>query len=242
MTHTATLPTSLAHLAAYTVFLLAGCGGPTPCPHRDHEDLIRTLDPATAPSPQALEVAQRWAATEGVDPAVTPRLAVALSEHALSFPFWELLVRVAPSYELVASALAARGLPEALAAVPLSLSKFEAGVSPVDCGGGPWRLSPIHPGVRVAGCRLRQSSILWTPPAEPDGGLVIDDRCQLVDCNVDERDDLGRATQAALASIDARWDATPPGGRRLITVVERLTNEESALEVAACEEEAPRAR
>ncbi|MES2644366.1 MAG: hypothetical protein V4850_33075 [Myxococcota bacterium] len=159
-------------------------------------------------------------------------MAQAIDQQAVSFPFWERLLIIAPQYTEVAHRLSRLGIPEEFAAVPLGLSGYRDAALGPDCRTGPWLLGPTDQGIRVADCQLRASGEFWSPPAEPEGGLTFDGVCRIARCGTDERTSFARSTDAALTTIERRWRAAPEAPGKLPAQLAEAAGMDPALVLA----------
>ena len=136
--------------------------------------------------------------------------------------FWARLDRSKDTYAMVLAKLRAKGLPDVLAGVPLQ----ESGYNPVAkdymlCAMGLWQFQPeiaFRNGLRVSGCHFSGSSTPWQPTEKAlpinairNASYVADARCLISSCDVDERIDAQKATDAAIANFMDPWN--DPGFR-----------------------------
>jgi len=133
--------------------------------------------------------------------------------------FWKKLDEIVQSYALVVRALRDADMPEVLAGIPFAESHYNPEAQdPYACGKGPWQFQPevaYRLGLEVKNCRFRGGSELWSPtrrvpPRNVMKNAVYVDPSQEVNkcripktggCEVDERRNLGRSTEAAIVSL-----------------------------------------
>lgn len=109
--------------------------------------------------------------------------------------------------DLVSAAIKEAGLPEVFGAVPLYESGMDSNAVSVVCAAGPWQFMPetaMKFGLNVKDCTITGATALFTPEATDDikvkaSGYVVDGKCAITSCAVDERRDLALSTKAAVA-------------------------------------------
>ncbi|MDP2307579.1 MAG: hypothetical protein Q8P18_16270 [Pseudomonadota bacterium] len=206
---------------------------PEPCPPREGAERLEAVNTEQRANPKARALATRWGAEQGADDALVARVAQALDQQASSVLFWEALWVAEPRYAAVANGLDARRLPDALAVIPFALGGYADAALGPECRTGAWLLAPTALGVRVSDCRVRGSAELWSPPGEPEGGLYeATSGCRVAKCEVDERRNFAKATEAALAALEETWRSTPDAPGKLETRLAAETGRGPALVVA----------
>lgn len=129
---------------------------------------------------------------------------------------WAVIDRSRARYVATLTTLRKAGLPDVFAAIPFQESGYrDTPVSPT-CAMGLWQFMPEtgrRVGLRVERCRIDGMSLPWTPDRDApvvnaylkapyvDGG-----RCILRGCDVDERTDPDRSTEAAVKLIAEAWN------------------------------------
>jgi hypothetical protein len=156
------------------------------------------------------------------DPRFLRFVAQSTVQHVRQRPFFSTLEARHNAWADVLELVRAESMPDVFAAVPYAQSQFDpTRVSPY-CERGPWQLSPeeahraatVHgASLRVAGCRLTGTDALWTPtdivtPFTRKAPWFDMERgsCRITSCAEDDRSDLTRSTQGALALLREAWD------------------------------------
>ena len=225
---------AFAGSVGYALTLLpgSGCSRTEPCPLRDRAELIDRIDESKPARPRTIQIATAWAAAANVPAALAPKIAQAVEQQGESFAFSERLLAVGARYTDVAERLARLGIPEVFAAAPLALSAYGDTALGPDCGAGTWLLTPTNPRLRVAGCRLRTASELWSPPAPPPTPLTNEGRCEVAWCDIDERKDFSASTLASLDALSERWASEVDRPDRLEALVRETARVDPALPLA----------
>ncbi len=132
--------------------------------------------------------------------------------------FWRKLDNSRGTYAMVVSKLRKAKLPEVLAGVPFQESGYNPEAKDVIlCARGLWQFQPeiaFRNGLTVKGCHnSRTGGTLWEPtrkalpvPAIKKAEYVLDGRCAITSCDVDDRLDPERATDAAIVNFKEPWD------------------------------------
>lgn len=145
-----------------------------------------------------------------------------VDRHVKSWAFFSRLEAVHVEYAKVVLALRKAGLPEVFAAIPYQESRYAASITSEVCAEGYWQFMPEvayrlqtlnNKDFRVANCSFRgASSVSWTPTelAPPrgvrDNGPYMDaGQCMIERCNVDDRKDLEKSTDAAIFTLGEAW-------------------------------------
>ncbi|MBM4368236.1 MAG: transglycosylase SLT domain-containing protein [Deltaproteobacteria bacterium] len=156
-------------------------------------------------------------APEKADPQLLEWTTRAEQMYIRGWKFWGKLDRSRDTYAMVLTKLRAAKMPEVLAGIPYQ----ESGYNPVAkdvmlCAMGLWQFQPeiaYRNGLRVEGCHMRGSSIPWKPTEKAlpinairNAEYVADAKCQISSCDVDERTDAAKATDAALRNFLDGWN------------------------------------
>lgn len=131
--------------------------------------------------------------------------------------FWAKLDRSRDTYAMVLGKLRAKGLPDVLAGIPLQESGYNSVAKDyMLCAMGLWQFQPeiaYRNGLKVSGCHMRGSSTPWQPTEKAlpinaiiNAPYVQDKKCQISSCDVDERVDAQRATDAAIQNFMDPWN------------------------------------
>lgn len=158
-----------------------------------------------------------------------------VEKHVQSKSFFRRLDTVHKYYAQVLGQLREAGLPEAIAAMPYTESRYKPELQSWACAKGFWQFMPevayrleVKNGLdfQVRDCKLRRpdgSVFLWSPKefSPPAGikknGVYIDPNFDVPDpnmcmipvnggCRRDDRADLARSTEAAIVSLKEAWD------------------------------------
>lgn len=151
------------------------------------------------------------------DPALVDWVTRSEQMYIRGWSFWARLDRSRDTYAMVLGKLRARGLPDVLAGVPLQESAYNpAAKDHMLCAMGLWQFQPeiaFRNGLRVEGCHLRGSQTPWRPTEKAlpinairNAPYVADARCQISSCDVDERVDAQKATDAAVNNFMDPWN------------------------------------
>lgn len=131
--------------------------------------------------------------------------------------FWRKLDNARGTYGMVVSKLRKARLPEVLAGVPFQESGYNPDAKDVIlCARGLWQFQPeiaFRNGLAVRGCHnSKTGGALWEPtqkalpvPALKKAEYVLDGRCAISSCDVDERLDPEAATDAAIKNFKEPW-------------------------------------
>jgi hypothetical protein len=151
------------------------------------------------------------------DPALLDWVTRAQQMHIRGWSFWRKLDDARERYAMVVRKLRAKNLPEVLAGVPFQESGYNpAAKDRLLCAYGMWQFQPeiaYRNGMKVTGCHnSRSTGGLWEPKekalpirAIENAEYVLDGRCTISSCDVDERDDPERATDGAIANFLEPW-------------------------------------
>ena len=146
-----------------------------------------------------------------------------VERHAQSWSFFRRIDAVKNEYSKVVLALRREGLPEVFAAIPYQESRYNASITSEVCAEGYWQFMPEvahrlnkREGLpfRVANCKFRGSkSVNWTPteyappPSVRRNATYIDgDKCIIDRCDIDDRKNLERSTNAAMFTLKEAWN------------------------------------
>lgn len=140
--------------------------------------------------------------------------------HLGAWAFWRRLETAKEEYAQVLGELRRADLPEVLAAIPFTESRYRPReLSPV-CARGWWQFMPevaVRHGLQVSDCRITRVTgerVRWDPkpgsPARFKNAPYLDrtgpsPRCVL-QCGIDEREELVASTRAAIADLRVAWD------------------------------------
>lgn len=141
-------------------------------------------------------------------------------KHAGSKSFYRRIEAIRPAWARVRQRVTDRGLPEVITAIPMTESRYRPRARSEVCARGFWQLMPetaARVGVAVSGCKILRddgSYGSFTPEglAPPRDAVYLDRRgpelaCRLEPngCAVDERSDLDKSTDGALATLLEAW-------------------------------------
>lgn len=142
--------------------------------------------------------------------------AASFEAHASARAFYKRLDAVKEEYATVVSALRRADLPEALAAIPYTESRYRPRTQSPYCAEGWWQFMPEvghRMGLTIKDCaidRVTGDRVTWSPTgdvAPPRKKAPYFDlsgpntQCAIAECRVDERTDLERSTDAAVRSL-----------------------------------------
>jgi hypothetical protein len=149
-------------------------------------------------------------------------MTASVNAHHQAWRFYARLEAVRVEYEKVVLALRKARMPEVFAGIPYQESRYTASITSEVCAEGYWQFMPEVAyrlqskeklAFRVADCKFKASTgVLWSPSelAPPpgvrknapymDGGV-----CMIERCNVDDRKDLERSTEAAVFTLREAW-------------------------------------
>lgn len=161
-------------------------------------------------------------------------VAASVEKHVESKNFFRRLDVVREEYAEVLAAVRRAGLPEAIAAVPYTESRYRPDLQSPVCAKGYWQFMPevarrveVKGGLefRVRDCEITRpngSTFAWTPkrltPPRTKDSVYIDqavtdalspERCLIAPsggCRVDDRGDLDRSTEAAIYTLKEAWE------------------------------------
>jgi hypothetical protein len=149
---------------------------------------------------------------------------------AKSKRFWQRLEAVRDEYGYVVTQLQNAGMPEVMAGIPYSESRYgEIMTSPV-CAGGYWQFMPEvanRVDLRVEGCTIRGRKETWQPTKIAVGGamkaIYVDKArpvctgtasgerpqrscCKITQCDIDQRDEIESSTRGAITLLQEAWN------------------------------------
>lgn len=161
-------------------------------------------------------------------------MAASVEKHVASKSFFRRLDTVRKAYAQVLTQLRDAGLPEAIAAMPYTESRYKPQLQSWACAKGYWQFMPevahrigTKNGLdfRVRDCKVSRpngTTITWTPntfaPVAPirkapyvdPNGQAPDPAMCLIPmqggCRIDDRADLERSTAAAIFALREAWD------------------------------------
>ncbi len=151
------------------------------------------------------------------DPKLMEWVTRAEQMHIRGWTFWRRLDAAKDSYAMVLRKLRQKKLPDVLAAVPFQESRYDAKAKDsLLCAYGMWQFQPeiaFRNGLQVKGCHnSKTGGLLWEPTekalpirAIDNAEYVLNRRCTISSCDVDERDDPERATDAAVQNFQDPW-------------------------------------
>ncbi len=155
------------------------------------------------------------------DPASDPKLLEMTTKSEQLFlrgwAFWAQLERSKDRYAMVLKKLRAQHLPDVLAGVPSQESGYNPTAKDVAlCAFGMWQFQPeiaFRNGLAVKGCHNGKTHTEdWAPTeralpinAIQNADYVVGGRCMISSCDIDERGDAERATDAAVANFLPPW-------------------------------------
>ena len=139
-----------------------------------------------------------------------------LEQHVSAWAFFVRLDEVRDDYAYVVRTLRRSGLPEVMAAIPYTESRYKAdALSPV-CAMGWWQLMPEvahRVDVTVQECRFSGTKTRWTPTelTPPRGVLknapyMKDEQCRILGCDIDLRTDLGESTRGSIELLAEAYE------------------------------------
>ncbi|MFK7927724.1 MAG: transglycosylase SLT domain-containing protein [Myxococcota bacterium] len=142
-------------------------------------------------------------------------------KHVAARRFWRRLDIVKEEYASVLRRVREAGLPDAVAAIPFTESRYRPREQSFVCARGWWQFMPevaVRTGLRVEQCQIQRvtgETVVWTPkagaPARFKNSPYIDrtaaePACAIQRCVTDEREDLDASTAAAIADLRRTWD------------------------------------
>ncbi|MFT7518193.1 MAG: hypothetical protein ACI9MC_000323 [Kiritimatiellia bacterium] len=162
-------------------------------------------------------------------------MSASVEKHITARKFFRRLDDIRKMYAEVLSQLREAGLPEAIASLPYTESRYKPHLQSWACAKGYWQFMPevAHRvgeqsglSFKVKDCKLRKpdgTTFLWSPTefAPPPGlrknGIYIDhefkellpDKCLIPinkGCQRDDRTDIKKSTAAAIWSLKEAWD------------------------------------
>ncbi len=151
------------------------------------------------------------------DPKLVEWVTRAEQMHLRGWTFWRKLDDAKETYAMVLRKLRKAKLPDVLAAVPFQESRYNAKAKDfLLCAYGMWQFQPeiaFRNGLQVRGCHnSKTGSLLWEPTekalpirAIDNAEYVLDRRCTISACDVDDRDDPEKATDAAIKNFMDPW-------------------------------------
>ena len=132
------------------------------------------------------------------------------------YQFWRDLERLKDDYRSVVDRLTEAGMPSVFAAIPYQESKYKAEAKSYVCAKGYWQFMPEtakRVGLTVRDCHFYGSGALWSPDKSYTGSYkkapyydAVNNKCRISQCDVDERTDLVRSTEGAIALLREAWD------------------------------------
>jgi hypothetical protein len=137
--------------------------------------------------------------------------------HGRGWAFWRQLDDARSSYATVVGELRRAGLPDVLAAVPFQESRYKGNAfDTMLCANGWWQFQPEvakRVGMTVRDCKFKDNGVLWSPvkDAPPINVLknaeyVLNGKCRISSCAVDERTDLRASTRGAIQMFKEAYD------------------------------------
>lgn len=154
---------------------------------------------------------------EKADPTLLTFVTRSQQMYIGGWAFWRRLDDARGTYGMVLAKLRRARLPEVLAGVPFQESGYKAEAKDlILCARGLWQFQPeiaYRNGLTVKGCHnSRTGGTLWEPtmkalpvPAITKAEYVLNGKCAITSCDVDERLDPERATDAAIENFKVPW-------------------------------------
>lgn len=152
------------------------------------------------------------------------RVAASVYQHVQWKRVFRRFEEIKDEYALVVSAMKQAGLPEAFAGIPYRESQYKADIQSVACAKGWWQFMPElawrlenkeKMDFIVRDCRFSDSPDgRWTP-AEPTPPpnlfknakyISPSGQCRISRCDIDDRTDLEKSTEAAAFYLKEAWD------------------------------------
>jgi hypothetical protein len=164
-----------------------------------------------------------WSDPENFDPMFMRFVTKSVDMHLRSWSFFRRLDAVNVEYGKVVLAMRKAGLPEVFAAIPYRESRYGPEATSEVCAKGIWQFMPesalrVHKqsgeSFRVQGCRfigndqLRWEPTALTPPtnARANADYMQDGQCMITTCDVDDRTNINKATDAAVFTLSEAWN------------------------------------
>lgn len=147
--------------------------------------------------------------------------AASVEQHLSAWAVFRRLEAIRKEYAYVVTQMRAEKLPEVFAAVPYIESRYTADAQSVVCARGYWqfmpevafRMSSQGMDFHVKNCSfIGADGLNWAPtqkaPPRPKDREYLDfeGKCRIRNCRTDDREDLEKSTQAAIAALREAWD------------------------------------
>ncbi|MBN2798463.1 MAG: hypothetical protein JXX28_04885 [Deltaproteobacteria bacterium] len=144
-----------------------------------------------------------------------------VDQHLSAWNVFKRLESIRKEYGYVVQQMRSENLPEVFAAIPYIESRYTSDAQSVVCARGYWqfmpelafRLSSQGMDFHVKNCSfigaddLKWSPSLMAPPRVKDREyLDFEGKCRIRNCRVDDREDLEKSTEAAMAALKEAWD------------------------------------
>ena len=167
---------------------------------------------------------EEWAEMSHFDPMFLRYVTKSVDKHLSSWSFFRRIDAVHVEYGKVVLELRKAGLPEVFAAIPYQESRYNASMTSPACAEGYWQFMPesalrVHQQsgetFRVQSCSfMGNSKAKWAPTeiAPPPNVyknadyINADRQCQIDQCAIDDRKDLGKSTRAAIFTLSEAWN------------------------------------
>lgn len=166
---------------------------------------------------------QEWAEPANYDQMFVRFVTKSVDQHLRSWSFFRRLDAVHVEYAKVVLAMRKAGLPEVFAAIPYQESRYKPELTSLACAKGFWQFMPETAlrvqkqsgrSFRVQGCRFKgNDGANWSPTeiAPPpnvykNAPYIDQGQCMISTCDVDDRTNLAKSTDAAVFTLTEAWD------------------------------------
>jgi hypothetical protein len=158
-----------------------------------------------------LEKSEKW------DKSLMQWVVRAEALHGRGWAFWRQLDNARGSYATVVGELRRAGLPDVFAAIPFQESRYNGkAFDTMLCANGWWQFQPEvakRAGMTIRDCKFKDNGALWSPTALAPpinvmkrAEYVMNGKCRISSCAVDERTDLRLSTRGAVQLLKEAYD------------------------------------